>query len=165
MNYFQFLFEKMAESGMVDFFFPWILFTAIIYGILQSKKYISEEVSVNGVIAISSAFIITYLGRGEFLTNLFWIAGIFMLVILLAGIMGGLFGVNFLDLFKEKAWVGYIALGLGVLAFVLALIITSAGDYFGLNRIDWDAVEQVFGIILAIGAIIGVLWIISKGGE
>lgn len=164
MNYFEIIFEKMAEWGMVDFFFPWMLFTAIIYGILQNKKYISEQTSVNGVIAISSAFIITYLGRGIFLTNLFWVSGIFMLVILLAGIMGGLFGINFVDIFKGKTWVGYVAIGLGVLAFLLALTITSTGSYFGLDKIDWNAVGEIFGIIIAIGSIIGVLWIMSKGG-
>ncbi|NPA38308.1 MAG: hypothetical protein GXN99_00765 [Candidatus Nanohaloarchaeota archaeon] len=163
MNYFELLFTKMKEWGMVDFFFPWMLFTALIYGILQSKKYISEETSVNGAIAISSAFLITYFGRGTFLTTLFWIAGIFMLIILLAGIIGGLFGISFLDFFKDKKWVGYVALGVGVLSLILAIIITSAGSYFGLDRIDWGGVGEIVGLLIAVGAIIGVVWIMSKG--
>ncbi len=165
MNYFEVLFQKMAEWGMVDFFFPWMLFTALIYGILQNKKYVSDQTSVNGVIAVSSAFIITYLGRGAFLTNLFWISGIFMLVLLLSGLIGGLFGLNFMEMFQNKSWLGYVALGLGILAFLLALVVTSAGNYFGFNLINWGMVGEIFGIIIAILAIVGVLWVMSKGGS
>ncbi len=156
------IYALMRSIGMFDFFFPWLLFTALFYGILHSRKTISEQTSINGTIAISLSFLITYFGRGLFMANLFWIASIIILVLFLGLLIGSLFGVNFGELFKDKSLWVYVGLGIGFVSLVLALIVTNAFGYFGLDRISYGVLGDILGIAAIIAAFVGVFLFIAK---
>ncbi len=156
------IYALMRSMGMFDFFFPWLLFTALFYGILHSRKTISEQTSINGTIAISLSFLITYFGRGLFMANLFWIASIIILCLFLGLLIGSLFGVNFGDLFKDKSLWVYVGLGIGFVSLILALIVTNSFGYFGLDRIPYGALGDVLGIVAIIAAFVGMFLFIAK---
>ncbi len=156
------LFMLMKDMGMFDFFFPWVLFTAIIYGVLQSKQYISDQSSVNGAIALSLSFLIAYFGRGIFLANIFWIFGVFLVIFVLGILIATMVGVNIGDVFKDKSWVAYLGVGLGVLSLIGALIITDAYGYFGLDKLSVYGLSNIFSFLVVIAVIIGVIYLIAK---
>jgi len=48
----------MIEKGFYSFLFPWIITSAILYGLLRKSKIFGESAAVNGAISISVAFLI-----------------------------------------------------------------------------------------------------------
>ena len=78
-------FQNLEKLGFYDYVFPLFLFLALTFGILQSKKIISEEISVNGVISIVLSFLIVFVGKGAFFTQIFGLLGV-----VLAGILVGI---------------------------------------------------------------------------
>lgn len=48
--------RQMAEMDLFQLFFPWLLVFAVTYGVLEKNQVFSEEAQVNGVIAMSIAF-------------------------------------------------------------------------------------------------------------
>ncbi len=156
------LFEFMKRLDMFDFFFPWLLFTALIYGVLQNRKYISDEASVNGAIALSVAFLISYFGRGMFMANVFWIFSIFILIFLLGSLISALVGVNITDILKEKTWIVYIGIGLAFISVIAALIVTENYGYFGLDKLSFYGLNEIISIIVVIGGLIGIFYLLVK---
>lgn len=53
---FEIIVETMMEMTIFQLFFPWLLVLAITYGALEKYQVISEDTSVNGVIALAIAF-------------------------------------------------------------------------------------------------------------
>lgn len=49
--------EIMAEMGVFQLFFPWLLVLAITYGVLEKYNVFSDDAQVNGTIALAVAFV------------------------------------------------------------------------------------------------------------
>ena len=163
MNFFQMIFEMLKQYGFIDFLFPWLLFSALIYGILQSKKYISEEVSVNGTISIALAFLITYFGRGEFFSKIFWLGGVLLTGILLALLFGSMLGVDVMSIFGDNKSLAWGALIVGVLIVIFVFSMERAWKYIGLS--GWTISGPIYDFIMFIiilGVMIGLVYYIFK---
>ncbi|MEM5843910.1 MAG: hypothetical protein QXX07_02645 [Candidatus Aenigmatarchaeota archaeon] len=50
--------EQLDKLGFFNFFFPWLVTLAIMYAILQKSKILGESALINGVVALSIAFLV-----------------------------------------------------------------------------------------------------------
>jgi hypothetical protein len=57
-NVFEIIAQKLIDLGVYDFLFPFIITSAIFYGLLKKTKILGESVTINGVLALSIAFLI-----------------------------------------------------------------------------------------------------------
>lgn len=53
---FEIIVETMADMGVFQLFFPWLLVLATSYGVLDQSEVISDDEMVNGLTALSIAF-------------------------------------------------------------------------------------------------------------
>lgn len=148
-NIFSRMLTNLTNLGFYDFVLPWMLFLAIIFGLLQNKKTISEDPAVNGVISIVAAFFIAYIARGMFYAKFFGIfggviAGFLILIICLA-----MFGIKPEEVFGSNK----TALSI-TLAIVILMIFIAAGSFEELFNvsIDGDTVMTVLILIALLGA-------------
>jgi hypothetical protein len=57
MGAFENVIQTMAGMEVFQLFFPWLFVLAVTYGLLQKNEVFSDDSSVNGVIALSMAFL------------------------------------------------------------------------------------------------------------
>jgi len=57
-NIFQPVVQKLIDLGFYEFFFPWLITAAIFYGLFRKSKILGESPVLNGVVALSIAFLI-----------------------------------------------------------------------------------------------------------
>jgi len=57
MGAFANLVQAMMAMDVFRLFFPWLLVLAVVYGVLENSGVLSDDSSVNGVIALAVAFI------------------------------------------------------------------------------------------------------------
>ena len=55
---FEIIVKKMIELGFYDFLFPFLITSAIFYGLLKKSKIVSESQIVNATLALSVSFLI-----------------------------------------------------------------------------------------------------------
>ena len=124
-----------------------VLFLAVTFGILQSKKIISEEVSVNGVISIVISFLIVFIGKGAFFTQIFGLLGVVLAGILVGIIVLGAAGVDVVDIMSSnKMFMGII---LGVV--VLVVFISAGGLAF--FSVSGDTMATILMLVMMVGAV------------
>lgn len=123
MGAFETIVMVMADMNLFHLFFPWLLVLGVTYGILNKHGVISEEESVNGVIALSVAFLTiggaaVFIPEGMF-THLaaalaFGIFGLIGLLLLMA-----VAGFDITQFSEEKYSIPFIgALVIGIVTFI-----------------------------------------------
>lgn len=149
MSVFSNMLSTLDKLGFYDFMLPWLLFVAVFYGVLQGKKVISEESSVNGVIAIVAGFLTAYIARGFLYTSIFGTMGIVAAGLLIVLIFLGMFGIKPEDVFGGHK----TALSI-TLAIVVLFIFLSAGGLsaFG-SGIDNDTTVTIVLLLIMAGAV------------
>jgi len=58
VNPFEIIAQRLIDLGFYDFLFPFIITSAIFYGLLKKTKVLGESVTLNGALALSIAFLI-----------------------------------------------------------------------------------------------------------
>ncbi len=140
---------NLDKLGFYDFLLPWLLFLAVFYGLLQGKKTISEEASVNGVIAIVAAFLVAFIARGMLYTRIFGTMGVVAAGLLIVLIFLAMFGLKPEELFGEHK----AALAI-VLAIIVLFIFLSAGGLSAFGAaIDSDTVMTIVILIIMVAAV------------
>jgi len=140
-------FQNLETLGFYDFLFPWALFMALTFGILQAKKIISEEVSVNAVISIVLSFLMVFVGRGLFYTKIFGLLGVVLAGVLVGILVLGIAGIDIVEaFFGNKTFAGVL---LGVVAIIVFI---SAGglEFFSISS---DTVATILMLVLMVGAV------------
>lgn len=143
----------LVSVPLFEWMLVWLLFLAIIYGLLAKTKALSEQVSVNGVIALVGAFIITnYTPVAPLLTQIFYLMAL-MLAIFLAFVLAiAIIGV------EPGKWIPE-AKTAGPLYAVIGLVGAVVTSVFGMIRwnleIDLSAVVTIAIIIIMIMAVAG----------
>ncbi len=114
--------SNLNNIGFYDFFMPFVLILAVVFGILQEKKTISSEVSVNGAIAIAVAFLATYTLRGVFYTELFGIGGMIIAALIIVILILAILGIKPEEILGSgsKPIVGLVAIIIGIMAYLAA---------------------------------------------
>lgn len=173
MGAFATILEVMAGMDLFQLFFPWLLVFSITYGVLTGSDVITDDDSVNGVIALSLAFIAVggafffvpaglYTNFGAALS--FGVLGIVGLVVMM-----GLAGYDLSQLAESKgsppvivAILVFIVAFIGVIAFQLPLgELLGAGAGAGTSNIF----EEVVMPILVLVFIIAVVAVSTSGGD
>ena len=114
------LIGNMNTIGFYDFFLPFILFVAIIFGLLQKNKVFGETDTkgIDGVVAMSvSFFVINYTAIGLYFSTLFAIGAT-----IIGAILVGIIILGILTIIKgyrkaaggKKTQIGYFLLGIGL---------------------------------------------------
>lgn len=168
MGAFATIVEAMAGMDVFQLFFPWLLVFSITYGILTSSEIVSDDGSVNGMVALALAFITIggsyffvpaglYASFGAALS--FGVMGIVGLVVML-----GLAGYDVEDVENLRssppaiaALVIVVLSFLGVLAFNLPL-----GALFGPIEISGDVWEDVVLPVMVLGFLLAVVYVSSS---
>ncbi len=159
MSVFSNMLRTLESLGFVDFVLPWLLFLAVFYGVLQGKKTISEESSVNGVIAIVAAFLVAFIARGFLYTRIFGTMGVVAAGLLIVLVFLAMFGLKPEELFGEHKTALAVTLG----AIVLFIFISAGGlGAFG-SAIDSDTLMTIFILLTMVAAVAFIGG--GKGGE
>lgn len=155
MAVFETLLGNLRHLGFFDFLLPWLLALAVMYGLLNKSKIVSEEYSVNALIAIVVAFFLVnytpYGFLGEFFTHIFASAVILLSAILVGVMFLSMTGMDAGEFMKENKII------VGLLAFiaVIAIFVAAGGSsifgYIDINS-DWFAIIFMFLIMaMALG--------------
>jgi len=168
----------MIDLGFYSFLFPWIVTSAIFYGLLRKSKIFGESATLNGLIAISIAFlVIGFPILSQFsltlpIATFFTQATVFILIFVFAFIAASFFYPDLTKMLLERFTRRTTLAVLIVLG--IALFITSGlvGVFtYGLGKPappgagpSTDVIILVAGIIIFIVIII-IAGAIAMGGE
>jgi len=162
MSFFGYAIETLASFGFYDFFLPWLLVLAVVFGLLQKKQYISDQVSVNAAIAISISFLGTVVLH-SFFVRVFTYFGIALAGLLILIIFAAMFDLKPNEIIKDmRQWNKNAVPGLVMLSAILVFLFAlgfGVGDLLGLLYNPIVAVIAIF-VILAI-----VVTFITGGGH
>ena len=171
---------NLNNLGFFDFLLPFLLFMAIVYGILSKYEPFRKPgeggeptVAINGVISVvMSFFIINYTPIGFYFTELFALMATVVAGILVLTIIIGMFGVDLRSVFVDEknklretqATILFALAGL----ISIAIFLYAASNYLGFGlfgrgvSIDQDT---IFTYIVLIGMGGVVYGIIKSGGK
>ena len=162
MVYFGDLPTYLENWGFYDFVFPFLLFFAILYGLLEKTKIFGDSAkAVNIIVSATMSFFIvkiTPLGYSlaEFLTQQSGLMAMFLYGALMFLIIGGLVGYKF----DEDDHIKKIMPGVMIGVVLIALVLFAYFNYFR-NTIyidsEWVSISLFILIIGAIG-----LWLYKE---
>jgi hypothetical protein len=156
----------LKEIGLFDFFIPFLLVFAIIYGALEKTQVFGEgRHDINAVIALSIAFIFGITGWAVKATTSFlpWV-GIIAVASVAFLMLTAMFWPDIQSL-RENKWVKALAGGIMALIIVYLLL-----HYLGI--IDWmtqqisekGSIEEFLAVIVFLAIIFGGILMVIKGG-
>lgn len=165
---------NLQRIGAYNFLFPFMLTSAVFYGLLRKSRLFGEpekNIAVNGVVALMAAFMMwsypILAGKNvELPLSIFFFQGSIATIIVMVGFMiMSIFvepGKTFGEKYGKKLLPGLVILG-GLIAFGLfftsGLIDLFAPGYF---TVDTDTVLSVLVLIVLGAILIGVVWITGK---
>lgn len=182
-NMFETVILKMRETGMFQFLFPFMLSTAIFYGLLRKSKIFGdprEVVSINAVVALVASFMVwsapILLGVDieQSLAN-FFVQGMTATLVVLVGLLitGMFFPPDLAKHLSEKLNTpkyvsAFLIFGIliGVAVFLssgLINIFLPEGLRFTGADITEDLVASIVAVILLLGTALVIVW--GGGGE
>ncbi len=169
MGAFATIVEVMAGMDVFQLFFPWLLILGLSYGILEQYEFVSDDSSVNGVIALSFAFFTIggayiFLPAGTF-TQLaalmaFGLFGILGLVVLM-----GVAGYDIESIGEDGTSIPVLAaVAVAIVAF--AVVLMSSFNIGGLSLTSANFFEDVVMPILVLVFMGGIVyWTLNPAEE
>ncbi|MFH8080274.1 MAG: hypothetical protein QXO84_00105 [Candidatus Aenigmatarchaeota archaeon] len=168
---------KLAEIGAFNFLFPFILTSAIFYGLLRKSKIFGEDsdrnVAVHAVISLSAAFMVWAFPilRGiDVQTQLstFFIQGLVVMLIIMVGLMT--VGMILPENLPQKIWekinksstatvLIFAGLAVGFIVFLTSGLVSLFITPDMISTIPSDVLMMI-GVILVM--IIPIVWMISS---
>lgn len=143
--------NQWQAVGVFNILLPWLLFFAVVFGILNTTKILGGHKGVQVIIAaVLGALAIQYNYFSDFLNVMAPNLGIGVAVILAIMIIVGLF----IPSDERRYWLW----GLGAISFIVAIIVISnAFDALGYNSYLYsDYVGYIVGAVLLLGLVIAV---------
>ncbi|VVB60180.1 Uncharacterised protein [uncultured archaeon] len=151
---------NLQRLGFYDFVLPWLLFFAVIFGLLnQAKIFGGNAKQVNAIIAAVLAFFIVNFtpvgGISAYYSTLFGSAGTIIAILLVLVIFAGSLGTNIKSLTgdEKSKWGSLIFVVLVIFAF---LVFTQAGG--AIASIGSDTMTTIFVALF----VLGVMWYAMK---
>lgn len=149
---------QLAGLGFYSFVLPWLLFFAVILGVLNYSKPFGDQKRINAIISAAVAFFITaFTPAGTtlaaYFTTIFGVGAMTLAVLLLIVILGGVLGYKPDDITGAggtwaKPLVGLVIIALAVLAFGAA---TGTGiNIPGLDSDTWTIIFIIAFVLLAV---------------
>lgn len=172
---------KLKELGFFEFFLPFLLTSAIFYGILRKTQLFGDpdkNIVVNSVVALAISFFVwaapVILGIDiEAHLAAFFIQGFSVTLIFLVGLIlaGMFFPPDLPKALSERIKAGWLWSVIIIVAIVIGLILLiSSGLYKvifpGISiSISSDVLITIGIIILIVGSIVGIVWATTRGGK
>lgn len=151
-NAFEIMISNLKGLGIFDYFFPFVFFLAVIYGILENTKVFGEQKSIHAVIAIISSMLIIYTGKEIFLTGVFETLSLFVVGIFVVILIASMMGMDIKSVFavtaegKGKTYI--------VIAIVSGVVIMAGQNPLDLLPFDFTTFMTLLFIILMALAVI-----------
>ncbi len=181
---FDIMIRKWAELGLFKFLFPFMLSSAIFYGLLRKSKIFGERAEVvNATVALMSSFmiwsypIIVGVDVTEQLAA-FFMQGFLIVLVVSVGLMGaGMFHPNLQDLFKDKYpqvsllfIVGLVVVGILLLNTSGLIDVFGGAPTFELPQNILELIMSIIAFTVLIGLMGAVVYFTgkeegSKGGK
>lgn len=112
-------------SDVFEFFIPFLLVFAVVFGILLKSKVLSEDPNINGAIAFAVAVIVALGGGGQFLIGLTPFFAVFFIIIFFVLMIFMFFGLNPQDIMQSKAIIFLVVAICAIFVFYVM------GEFFG----------------------------------
>lgn len=170
--------QKLIDLGFYDYLIPFIITSAIVYGLLKKTKILGESVVINGALSLSIAFLIfafpAFFGVSFALplTRFFGGAVVWILVFLIGFLLAGFFypdlGKILAETFtRRSALIVMIVIGISLfitsgLIIVFLGGLSPGGGGGGGGGVSTDIIILAIGVILFIVLII-IASAISRG--
>jgi|GEM_PF-659062 len=152
---------KLAGLGFYDFVLPWLLFFAVVVGVLNKVDLFGGNKKINAIIAAVIAFFaVAFVPVGGIMAyygTLFGVGGMTIAVLLLIIILGGTLGYSIKD-YEDSSWVKPL-IGLVVIALAVLAFSASTGGQINLPGLDSDTWTIIFILVFVLLAI----WYAEKG--
>lgn len=168
---------RLNELGFFAFL-PFLLTSAIIYGLLRRSKIFGEpekNVSVNATVAIVAAFMVwgypiisgTSVAEYQKIYSEFFFKGSIVSVFFLIGllILTMFVPTSFIEAIKDdKIKKVVIALTIGIFGFISILTGSIFSSLVGISvpQIDLDLIYSVIFLVIFIGIIVGIVWLTGR---
>ena len=170
---FQIVAERLGELGVYDFLLPWLVTSALIWGLLKKSNLFGEDATViNSVLSISVSFFIwgfiiftggTDVGSSlsRFFTQMIFVGMGFMVILLI----GSLFFPDFTEALKER-----IPTSMFWIVVVIGVVLLISSGLFKLGDVIYNLMGSFSGVpggdvgIMIVAVIILILLIMLIGG-
>lgn len=161
--------EALRDMGFFDFFLPFMLFFAVVFGALQKTKVFGEPsehnvVTINSIVSLVIAFIASTTAWviGGLKGFLPWVGFISIVVIAFLMLLAMIWGGNLEELIKSKYFVTAAGIIVSVALFLVLFFVLGFAEYFA----AWSITEtDIALVIIGIIAIAVFAVIIKSGGE
>ncbi|MBL7169399.1 MAG: hypothetical protein ISS48_00065 [Candidatus Aenigmarchaeota archaeon] len=146
VNPFQRVAEKLGELGFYDFLLPWLITSAILWGLLSKSKLFGENaVVINSVLSISISFFIwgfiiftgsdIGVGLSKFFTQMTFIAIGFAVILIIGSLF---FPGDFSKILMEKR----AAETLFWIIVIIGIVVLIGSGLFNLGEIIYDLLHS-----------------------
>ena len=158
--------QLMAEMGLFQLFFPWLLVLAVTYGVVQQYEIFGDDPAVNGTVALAVAFIAiggAYLFLPDQILTHF-AASITFLVFAVIGLMilMAVAGIDLDEVAEGGDAIYWIIFSLIIIAMILAL---SATVDLGSISADRDIFDEIVMPILVLVFLIIIVALTVTGDD
>lgn len=153
-----------------DFVLPWLLFFAVILGVLKTSKIPTDDVKINSIIAaVIAFFIVSYVpfgGIAKTYGTLFGAGGLILGTLLVLVLFAGILGYKPDDMLKGggnnpeyvSKWIKPL-IGLLLVVFVFFVFQQATGGSSGISISDTTLTYIFVGVF-----VVAVLWFAQSGG-
>ncbi len=161
--------DKLAGLGFYDFVLPWLLFFAVIIGVL-GKAQVFNNKKVDAIIAaVIAFFIVAFVPLGgimAYYSTLFGVGGMVIGVLLLIVILAGTIGFKISSFGGPEATPNkyYMPLiGLVLLVFAAWAFGSATGERFAINIPGINIDSDTWTIIFILAFVLLAVWYAEKG--
>ena len=155
--------QIMKDIGIVDFFLPFLLVFAIVFGILDRSKIFGENRhDINGVIAMVIGFIFGITSWSVRATQelLPWI-GIIAVAILGFLILISMFYPDFSEITKNEKLRNYATILIAVVMIFLFLNMFGVFEAVG-ESADSEALNELIGVVIVLAIVGGGVYFVTR---
>lgn len=156
--------QLIHDMGIVDFFLPFLLVFAIVYGILdRSQIFGAERHDINAVIAMCIGFIFGLTGWAVSATQTFlpWV-GVIAIALLGFLILISMFYPDFEAITKNEKLRKYSTY---LIAIVLMLVLADIFGFFTIFSPSDEGMGELIGVIIVLGIIFGAIAMVTKSSN
>ncbi len=161
--------QLLKDIGIIDFFLPFLLVFAIVYGVLERAQIFgADRHDINAVIAMVIGFMFGITGWSVRATQAFlpWV-GVLAIFILGILILVAMFFPDFFQIMEGDKYKIYRQIGAGVAIVVMIVVIL---DMFGVfektgGMTSSELWGQLIGLIIFGAIFVGALAFIIKGSK
>lgn len=175
---FEIVIGRLRDLGFFEFLLPFLLSSAIFYGLLRRSQLFGppeKNVAVNAVVALVAAFmvwaypVLIGVNIGEQLAQFFFSGVVILLTVMVGLLITGMFFKKSLGEIIEEKFKGNMVVSLLILGAILAIGVAISsgltGVFFPQSIVGGISEDIILTIIVVILMVVTVLGLVSLGAE